>query len=244
MKIAIAQSQSIKGAIEKNIKRHIQFIEKAIEFKSDLIVFPELSITNYEPELAAELAKNINDSIFDIFQQYSDTHQITIGIGMPTGKEKDIKISMLIFQPNQKRVIYSKQYLHSDELAYFQKGNSQTFFTIKGIKIGIAICYESLQLAHFLNCKKDDATIYIASVAKSQKGIEKTIPYFQEISSEYQTPILMVNSVGYCDNFKSMGQSAVWDKKGNLMKQLDDRSEGMIVVDTKKMKAQKVELAF
>ena len=95
-----------------------------------------------------------------------------------------------------------------------------------------------------MNTKKEGATIYIASVAKPQKGIEKAVSHFKKLSSEYQTPILMVNNVGYCDNFKSMGQSAVWDKKGNLMKQLDDRSEGMIVVDTKKMKAQKVELAF
>jgi predicted amidohydrolase len=244
MKIAIAQSQSVKGDIQENIKNHLRFIEKAIEWKADLIVFPELSITNYESKLAAELARDVNDSIFDVFQKCADNHQITIGVGMPTGKEKDIKISMLIFQPNQKRRIYSKQYLHSDELPYFKNGDCQTYFIIKGIKIGIAICYESLQLAHFLNTKKEGATIYIASVAKPQKGIKKAVLHFQKLSSEYQMPILMVNNVGYCDNFRSMGQSAVWNEEGNLMEQLDDTNQGMIVFDTKEKKTQKIELTF
>jgi predicted amidohydrolase len=244
MKIAIAQSQSVKGGVQENIKTHLQFIEKAIEWKADLIIFPELSITSYEPELATELARGINDSIFDVFQKRADNHQITIGVGMPTGKEKDIKISMLIFQPNQKRTIYSKQYLHPDEVPFFKKGNYQTYLRIKGIKIGIAICYESLELAHFLNTKKEGAAIYIASVAKPQKGIKKAVSHFQKLSSEYQMPILMVNNVGYCDNFRSMGQSAVWNKKGNLIEQLDDTNQGMIVLDTQLMKAQKIELTF
>lgn len=244
MKIAIAQSQSLKGAIEENIKTHLQFITKAIELKSDLIVFPELSITNYEPELAAELAAEVDDSRFDAFQNLSDNHQIVIGVGMPTGKEKAVKISMLIFQPNQKRTIYSKQYLHSDELPYFKKGDGQTYLTIKGRKIGMAICYESLQLAHFLNTKKDNATIYIASVAKSQKGIEKAVLHFQKLSAEYETPILMVNSIGNCDNFRSAGQSSVWNKKGNLMEQLSDKSQGIIIFDTELGVIQKTEWTF
>jgi len=56
MKIATAQIQSIAGKTSENIQKHILFIEKVIRFHIDIIVFPELSITNYETYLAKELA--------------------------------------------------------------------------------------------------------------------------------------------------------------------------------------------
>ena len=82
MKICVAQTKSLKGNVQKNIKNHLQSIKNAIELNSDLIIFPELSITNYEPSLAKELATKIKDSIFNPFKELSDENNIIIGIGM------------------------------------------------------------------------------------------------------------------------------------------------------------------
>jgi ribosomal protein S18 acetylase RimI-like enzyme len=122
--------------------------------------------------------------------------------------------------------------LHSDELPYFVGGNDQVILNIKGQKIAFGICYESLQLEHFLNAHKKGAAIYIASVAKPKGGIEKANNHFPKIAQEYNTPVLMCNSVGFCDNFLSVGQSAVWSKKGALIAQLDSENQGMIIYDT------------
>ncbi|MEZ4938832.1 MAG: GNAT family N-acetyltransferase [Crocinitomicaceae bacterium] len=239
MKICIAQTKSEKGNVQKNIENHLEFVEGAIKLKADFIVFPELSITNYEPDLAKDLATNIEDDIFSPFQEISSTNEITIGIGIPTKATDGIKISMLIFQPKKERVVYSKQLLHSDELPYFVCGKSQTFLSINGIKIAIGICYETLQREHFLNAKNQGADIYIASVAKPKEGIEKAYKHFSQIANEFNTPILMSNCVGYCDNFMSVGQSAVWDKKGVLIEQLDANNQGLLIYDTKTEKAEK-----
>ena len=64
MIIALAQLKSICGDIDANIGKHLSFIEKAAEFKSNLIVFPELSLTGYEPTLAKELALNYKTENF------------------------------------------------------------------------------------------------------------------------------------------------------------------------------------
>lgn len=50
MKISIAQIEPIKGDIEKNLSKHLKFIEAASSGRSDLIMFPELSLTGYEPQ--------------------------------------------------------------------------------------------------------------------------------------------------------------------------------------------------
>jgi len=232
MKICIAQTHSLKGKINKNIQNHLRIIERAIELHSDLIIFPELSITGYEPDLAKELATDVENNIFNPFQKLSNKNGITIGIGMPTNTVNGINISMLIFKPNKKSVVYSKQMLHSDELPYFVCGNTETCLNIKETKIAIGICYETLQREHFVKAKENGANIYIASVAKPKGGIEKAIKHYPKIAREFKTSILMSNSVGYCDNFMSVGQSAVWNKNGELIEQLDDLNQGILIYDT------------
>jgi len=82
MKIALAQLQSESGNIKANIKKHLDYIDKAAAAKADFIVFPELSLTNYEPHLARELAFKQNDSKLTIFKDYSTKYiswQLALG---------------------------------------------------------------------------------------------------------------------------------------------------------------------
>ncbi len=232
MKISIAQTKSIKGDISTNTKKHEKLIELASLLKATSIFFPELSLTSYEPTLAQNLATDQNDNRLDIFQKLSDKNKITIGIGLPTKSVKGINISMVVFQPNQSIQTYSKQYLHSDELAYFEKGKEQLILTVDKKKIAPAICYESLQPEHSENSIRLGAEIYLASVAKSENGFNKAIKYYPELAKKYSIPVLMANCTGYCDNFTSIGKSSVWSKKGALIGQLDENSEGLLIFNT------------
>lgn len=115
MKICVAQTKPIKGDIQSNIDNHKKLIDLATFNKADTVIFPELSITGYEPELSKELATNQDDSRFDDFQMIADTKQITIGVGVTTKNNTGICISMILFQPYKARQTYLKKYLHSDE---------------------------------------------------------------------------------------------------------------------------------
>jgi predicted amidohydrolase len=232
MKISIAQTRPIKGDISANIDKHINFIELASSLKATSIFFPELSLTGYEPELAKYLATTQDDNRLDGFQKISDTNKMTIGLGIPTKTETGIKISMVFFQPDKLRITYSKQQLHSDEFPYFINGDRQVILTLDNKKVAPAICYESLQPNHSDNVNKLGAEIYLASVAKSQNGINKALTHYPEVAKKYSMPVLMSNCVGYCDNFLSVGYSSVWTEKGQLAGQLDDQNEGIIVFDT------------
>ena len=232
MKICIAQTKSESGNVSKNIQNHLKHIAHAIELKSDVIVFPELSITNYEPELAKDLATTVNDSIFNPFQNLSDINQITIGIGMPIKAINGIHISMLLFQPNKKRTVYSKRILHADELPYFVSSTNQPFLNVKGKTIALGICYETLERDPFIAAKKHNADAYIASVSKPNSGTDKAYTHFPLIAEEFEIPILMCNAIGYSDNFVANGLSAVWNKKGELVAQMDKENSGLLIYDT------------
>lgn len=232
MKICIAQNKPIKGNISANIEAHLELIELALIVYADAIFFPELSLTGYEPELAKKLAIKQNDTCLDIFQETSDKKNITIGLGLPTANESKIRISMIVFQPNTAQQTYSKQQLHSDEFPYFDNGDEQLIIKTNSINIAPAICYESLQPEHCQNAFRLGANVYLASVAKSAKGVEKAFEYYPKLAKQFAMPVLMANCVGYCDNFLSVGQSAVWTKEGKLAGHLNDKTEGILLFDT------------
>ncbi len=232
MKICIAQTEPIKGNVSANIEAHKRFIELALTLNADAIFFPELSLTGYEPELAKKLATNQNDNRLDIFQELSDKNNIIIGLGLPTKTESQIRISMIIFEPNEPRKTYSKQQLHADEFPYFENGLGQVIIKTNDKKIAPAICYESLQTTHSVNAFKLGADVYLASVAKPANGVKKAFDYYPRVAKQYAMPVLMANCVGFCDNFLSVGHSAVWTKEGELVGQLDDKTEGILIFDT------------
>lgn len=229
MKIGLAQLRPKKGDIDENIKRHTSYIKLAIANKLNAIFFSELSITGYQPELAAQLKTSLNSPLFAPFQTLSARGSITIGVGAPTPTNEAIQISLLIFQHGKARQQYSKQLLHEDELPYFVPGDRQVLLELEALKIAPAICYESLQKVHFDQAISMGANLYLASVAKDQKGIDKAMAYFSSIAKVQSTPILMANCIGNCDHFKSAGQSAVWDKTGTLIGQLTEVEEGILV---------------
>jgi predicted amidohydrolase len=220
------------GDIRRNIERHKRLIDTAVTHQSDTIIFPELSLTGYEPKLAKALATHPGDGRFDDFQTISNAKQITIGVGVPTKHEAGICISMVIFRPYQPRQTYSKKHLHPDEEPFFVSG--QSFLGSIGDKsnIALAICYELSVPEHAANANQSGAEIYIASVAKTANGVDKAATRLAEIARQYAMNVLMSNCVGSCDGAECAGKSSVWQDKGVLIGQLDDKEEGILVFDT------------
>ena len=232
MKICAAQTRPIKGDIHRNIDNHKQFIDLAAANGAEIIIFPELSLTGYEPTLAQTLATNQEDGRFDTFQTLSNTHRLTIGVGAPTKHDTGICISMILFQPHKARNTYSKKYLHPDEEPFFISGQNFPTFTMNQTNVAPAICYELSIPEHAQQAYQSGAEIYIASVAKSMNGVANASQRLSDIARSYAMTILMSNCVGPSDDFVSAGKSSVWNHKGILPGQLDDTHEGILIYDT------------
>lgn len=232
MKICVAQTRPVTGDIQRNIQNHKQLIALAISNEADAIFFPELSLTGYEPTLAKELAIDQDDRRLDDFQTISNTHQLTIGVGVPTKNSAGICISMVIFQPYKARQTYSKQYLHPDEEPYFIGGQNFTGLVVKKNNIGLAICYELSVPEHSENAFLSGAEIYVASVAKFVKGIDKAQNSLSDIAQRYSMTVLMSNSIGQADGDEFAGKTSIWNKQGKLVGQINDKIEGILLIDT------------
>jgi len=84
MKLAVAQIRSAPGAISTNLTHHLWWVDLARQMGATAIAFPELSLTGYEPSLAAALALSPTDDRLAPLQQMADRDRLSIGVGLPT----------------------------------------------------------------------------------------------------------------------------------------------------------------
>ena len=109
--LAAAQSVSIARDIGANISIHLQFMALAARQGVQLLVFPELSLTGYELDAAAQLAIKLDDPRLAPLRKMAQNNAMTAVIGMPvrlTGGP-EILIGALVFHPDGTQSLYSKQ---------------------------------------------------------------------------------------------------------------------------------------
>jgi len=95
-------------------------------------------------------------------------------------------------------------------------------------KLGLAICYELSVPAHITRASAAGATLYLASVAKTDQGMTHAETRMASIAREYAIPTAIVNCLGPSDDFTGVGRSAHWDVQGNLVSQLDDTQASIL----------------
>ncbi|EKT4540154.1 carbon-nitrogen hydrolase family protein [Pseudomonas plecoglossicida] len=243
MKLCAVQLASLKGDLPGNLQRHLVCIEQAAALGAELVVFPELSLTGYEPSVARQSALPVTSARLDPLQAACDRLGITVAVGLPLPTPDGIRIGMPVFCPDAPRQAYAKQRLHDDELPYFTPGHQALLLEVGEHRVAPAICYESMFMAHAAVARERGADLYLVSVAKTAKGIREGYAHYPEVARELGMPVLMANCVGPADTFIGAGGSAAWDSQGHLLASLDDHSEGLIVLDTRSASAITLPLA-
>ena len=102
--VAAAQYRARPGVLRVSISRHLDFIHHAAAEQIDLLVFPELSLTDYGRAQAVSLAFPFtNDRLFPL-QEAAVTHRISIVAGMPLRLEQEVAIGFVDFLSGGSRV--------------------------------------------------------------------------------------------------------------------------------------------
>lgn len=232
MKLIAAQIRPVPGDCEANIAKHMAAIQQAANLGANLVLFPELSLTGYEPRLADALAMDASDSRLDEFQRLSDQYGMLIAVGAPTQGREGIEISMISFQPGQPRTCYSKQILHADELPFFAAGSRKLVLNHADVILAPAICYESLQPSHAEEAAQSGAQVYLASVAKSERGTALAEAHYPVIAEKHSMTVVMANCVGAADDYVAAGCSAIWNNQGQILCSADAVQEALVAYDT------------
>ena len=214
--LAAAQTLSIAGDVPANIQRHLAFMRAAAEQGVQLLVFPELSLTGYEPALAAELAIAPEDAVLSPLREMARELRLTAVVGMPIrlAPEVGVLIGALVLGADGSLAVYTKQHLHPGEEAAFIAGQGGEALEWGDDRIALAVCADFSHSSHPRNAAESGANIYAACVLISEGGYAADTAFLQAYAAEHRMIVLMANHGGPTGGWTCAGQSAIWDKNG------------------------------
>lgn len=138
---------------------------------------------------------------------------------------------MVWFVPDAPRRVYAKQQLHVDEMSCFVPGSEQIILEVAGWRQAPALCDESLQMNHADGAARLGAEVYLASVAQPAGNLAKAMLHYPAVARRNAMDVIMANCTGPCDDFVSVGQSAVWNSRGERLAHMGSDSEGVVMLD-------------
>lgn len=232
MIIAAAQFNPKKRNTDVNIKTHLKLIDIAAQYEVQFLIFPEMSLTGYERELAEELSFSEEDERLSVLKDKAILHNMMISVGAPIKINSQLHIGSFIFLPDGSMHIYTKQFLHTGEEKFFSPSFSfNPLLTLENEKITTAICADIANSLHPENAGKQHTTLYTAGIFYTETSMPKAFEQLSSYAKKYTMNVLMANYCGHSYQLQSGGQSAFWDNKGNLIGQLDSYSQGLLIVD-------------
>ncbi len=208
--LAAAQFCSIRGELKHNLAGHLTFMQRAADQGADYLLFPELSLTGYEPDLALELALDPRDACLEPIREL----QLVTTLGVPLkGADGSIKIGALTFTTEGDVIAYAKQYLHPGEDSVFSAGREDGYLKLGAHRIGLCVCADFSHPEHVQRIADGDAWLYAASVLISPVGYEHDAELLAGHARRHSLPVLMANHGGPTGGWASAerrGRATVW----------------------------------
>lgn len=227
--IAAAQTIPVKGDVDKNLASHEKMVIIAAEKGAGLIVFPELSLTGYELELAPELGFTIYDKRLRPLIGLSKKFNMIIVAGAPLRMEKHLYIGALIISPDNTVSVYAKHHVHSTEKKVFQSGWFDPKVYLGKEKASLSICADLSHQEHPANASIAGSTVYLASVFVTPDGYRKDASLLENYARKYHMTVLMSNFGGDSGGLPAAGKSAAWSDKGDKIAGLEGTGEGLVI---------------
>jgi predicted amidohydrolase len=227
--IALAQIAAQKGDVEANIQKHLRMIDIACCQESAFIVFPELSLTGYEPTLARELAFDLRDHRLDPLREACRQKQITVIAGAPIKRPNNLALGAFVLFPNGTCTAYSKRYLHPGEEKYFVPHDWNPLLVHGEDVMSLAICADINNPLHAKTAYENNATVYLASVLMTPNGYSNDTALLKKYAREYHMTVMMANYCGFTGGYEAAGRSIVIDSHGRTLAAMDGCKEGILV---------------
>ena len=228
---AAAQSLSVPGDIAANVQRHLRFMDVAAEQGVGFLMFPELSLTGYEPGMARELALTEQDSRLRPIKDKAQALKIITVVGAPLLNRTvgGVEIAALTFGPGVDAHVYTKQHLHSGEESVFTAGSGGAPVDFDKERVHLAVCADFSHAAHPQEAAAAGATMYAASVLISGPGYANDSVLLQRLAKTHRMPVLMANHAGVTGGWQSAGRSALWAETGESVAEIAGVGEGLLI---------------
>jgi predicted amidohydrolase len=238
--LAAAQTIPARGDVPANIDAHLRLIRAAAERGVTSIVFPELSLTGYELDLAGELAFARHDPRLAPLVESASRFGMTIVAGAPVRLDGRLHIGAFILSPQGSTDLYTKHHLGAftpevnpggaippAEATVFVPGTLNPLLQIDGQTTAVAICADIGRRAHAEHAAARGATTYLASMFVVPQDFDADTARLASYAARHAMTVVFANYGGPSGGLPSAGRSAIWSAGGGLLTRLDARGSGL-----------------
>jgi predicted amidohydrolase len=240
--IAAAQTVPVRGDVDANLERHLRLVPLAAQDQAQVLVFPELSLTGYELDLAGKLAFSPDDPRLAPLVEAAASHSMILVAGAPVRLESRLHIGAFIISPDRTVGLYTKHRLGAfssaagcdgivppAEATAFQPGTLNPLVRFAGNTAAVAICADIGQPSHPHQAAARGAKAYLASMFVIPSEFDGEAARLGTYAARHSMAVAFANYGGPSGGLRSAGRSGIWSEAGELLARLEAGGAGVAV---------------
>lgn len=237
MRVAVAQI-SIADSLKVNLSRIIALAREAARRGAKLIVFPEMCLTGYSPQVLKDsrLPEELREAS-ETLARWAARLDLGLVIGRAEVLEGRYYNAASVFLPDGRVHTYYKIYLTEAEARYFSPGKIPLVFEYSGHRFGIIICRDQNypELARRLRQEGAEALLILSahfySPPEARWKVDKNIALPIARAVENAFPVFLANAVGSHIGLVSLGNSLIVDSQGVVVARAGEATEEILTWD-------------
>ncbi len=238
LRIALAQINVTVGDLDGNKRKILHYLNRAQALGVDLIAFPELAITGYPPEDLLFKPAFIEANVKCLHEIVAETQGLAAIVGFVDARE-DLYNAAAVIHDGALAGIYHKHYLPNysvfDEDRYFQVGQTNSVFVVRGATVGVSICEDIWYPTGppQVQALEGDAQVLV-NISASPYHIGKGLYRERMLATRAADNVAIVafcNLVGGQDELVFDGHSVIFDEKGELVCRGRQFEEDLVMAD-------------
>jgi predicted amidohydrolase len=219
--------------VAANLITHMRFIAAAQAAGVDALVFPELSLSGYEPTLLRDCLLKPEDPWLLPLRACAKQARMTIIVGAPVASPDARRphIGALAFFADGRHAVFLKQHLHGGEDVFATAGSTLAShsFALQDTPAALAICAESMHPPHAERAAASGAALYLASSLVSVAGFAAEVVQLQHHANALNMGVLLANHGGPSGGYTCAGKSSFWAPGGELVVQAPGAGDVLVI---------------
>ena len=246
-RIALAQLAPVLGALDENLARHREVLDRARGQGADLVVFPELGLTGYQlQDLSGDVAMRLDDPRLGTLAAETKGFSAVVSF-VEESADHRLFIAGALLEDGEVRHVHRKLFLPTyglfDERRFFAAGDLLRAVPSRlGVGVGIAICEDFWHLPVPELLALDGAQILINIAASPGRDLAAanevglgTAASWRSLMRTYAqlttSFVVFVNRVGVEESISFWGGSEVIGPAGDTILSAPLFDEGLFLCD-------------
>jgi N-carbamoylputrescine amidase len=242
LRITLAQTDCLLGDVEANLRHAKEVLGQAVGERSDLVVFPELSLSGYSVgEIDEDVTLEADDPRLLGLAAHAGGTDVVVGFH-ERGRGLHTYNAAAYFEAGELRHLHRKLYLPTygifEERKHFSPGQSMRAFDTRWGRQALLICNDAWQPQLTFIAVQDGARVLLLPTNSAQSLFPQhydSASYWRDITRFYarmfQSFVVFTNRVGQEGRLRFWGGSHIVNPWGEIVAEAPEDQEVIVTAE-------------